>query len=568
MNVYETKIITDNEQKQLSKREKDYPYILEDNSLSIIEYYNKHFHKIWLSHKIEILKILKDEDSNDKYIELKAFTNFGEEVFIISMSKLNKKEFPTLQQKWTFNEKHIDLIIEYILIKCQHITTHILYKTVGWFEYNNELLFRTNRIITDDKKIFNLYQYRGNFQLQGKIYDDNFELYLKDLNRLLTTGGTMFAVVVGLSSALVSLLKHFIKIENIFIHLFGDSSSGKSTFLKLAVSMWGSPDSPPLVSEWNSTVNAIYATLSGNLGIALGIDEASCTNSDFSTLIYNISHGRDKAKCNKDSSLREERTWNTTIISTAEESLLDKTKRNSGIKARCIEFCDLIITSDSNHADSINDFILQNFGVMGIRFVELLYKKSHEIVINDYNLCRKYLNGKIKNKINISDRLIKSYAVLLQTTLYIRRMGIAVEPIKIVDILIQQHQQLIENNNSVDEIINILTDYVIANKNKFPTVKKGIPMENISCEGVIENDKLYIIDTVFNKIVFSNRFSDFTLVKKWLNKKGYLEKHNGKYYKYKIISGIKTKCYEISIPMLKMTDLPITKEKLEKHKAN
>lgn len=147
-------------------------------------------------------------------------------------------------------------------------------------------------------------------------------------------------------------------------------------------------------------------------------------------------------------------------------------------------------------------------------------------------------------------------------------MGIAVEPIKIVDILIQQHQQLIENNNSVDEIINILTDYVIANKNKFPTVKKGIPMENISCEGVIENDKLYIIDTVFNKIVFSNRFSDFTLVKKWLNKKGYLEKHNGKYYKYKIISGIKTKCYEISIPMLKMTDLPITKEKLEKHKAN
>ncbi len=375
MNVYETKIITDNEQKQLSKREKDYPYILEDNSLSIIEYYNKHFHKIWLSHKIEILKILKDEDSNDKYIELKAFTNFGEEVFIISMSKLNKKEFPTLQQKWTFNEKHIDLIIEYILIKCQHITTHILYKTVGWFEYNNELLFRTNRIITDDKKIFNLYQYRGNFQLQGKIYDDNFELYLKDLNRLLTTGGTMFAVVVGLSSALVSLLKHFIKIENIFIHLFGDSSSGKSTFLKLAVSMWGSPDSPPLVSEWNSTVNAIYATLSGNLGIALGIDEASCTNSDFSTLIYNISHGRDKAKCNKDSSLREERTWNTTIISTAEESLLDKTKRNSGIKARCIEFCDLDITRDSNHADSINDFILQNFGVMGIRFVELLYKK-------------------------------------------------------------------------------------------------------------------------------------------------------------------------------------------------
>ena len=568
MKIFEIKKITNEECEKLCKEQPNFPYVVDENSLAIVENHRNYYYKTWLSQRIEIIKILKDEDSNDKSIEIKAYTHFGEEIINISMSMLNKREFSTLQQKWSFNEKAIELIIKYILIQCQNAKTIVQYSTVGWFKYKDDLLFRTNRVITDYKDIQSIYQYNGNFQLEPKIYNNDYNLYIDYLNKALVTSGSMFAVVVGLSSALVSLLKHSIQIENIFIHLFGDSSSGKSTFLKLAVSMWGNPTSPPLVSEWNSTVNAIYATLSGNLGICCGIDEASCSNSDFSTLIYNISHGRDKAKCNKDSSLRKEKTWQTTIISTAEESLLDKTKRNNGIKARCLEFFNLDITQNSNHADYINNFIIQNYGILGEKFVELLYKKSINIIINDYNICRKYFEKKIQNKTNISDRLIKTYAVLLQTAIYIKKLDIAIESIMIVDILIEHHNSMIENSNPVNEIINIITDYVVSHKNRFPTIRDCSSNYDMDCEGVIQDGKLYIIDTIFKEIILKNKFSDFTLVKKWLFNNGYLEKHHSKYYKYKIINGIKTKCYEIKINMLKTTDLSFTGKELEKHRIN
>ncbi len=109
----------------------------------------------------------------------------------------------------------------------------------------------------------------------------------------------------------------------------------------------GNPNEPPLFNEWNSTTNAIYAALSNNQGITVGFDEASCSALDYSTLIYNLSHGRDKARCNKDSSLRESKTWSTTIISTAEESLLTKTKKEQWDSCEMFGVRQLAHNSDS-----------------------------------------------------------------------------------------------------------------------------------------------------------------------------------------------------------------------------
>ena len=210
MKIFEIKKITNEECEKLCKEQPNFPYIVDDNSLAIVENHHNNHYKIWISQRIEIIK---EEDSNDKSIEIKGYTNFGEEIFNISMSMLNKRDFSTLQKIWLFNEKYIDLIIKYILIQTQQAKIMIQYNTVGWFKYKEDLLFRTNKIITDDKDIQSIYQYNGNFQLEPKIYNNDYDLYIKYLNNALVTSGSMFAVVVGLSSALVSLLKHSIQIE-------------------------------------------------------------------------------------------------------------------------------------------------------------------------------------------------------------------------------------------------------------------------------------------------------------------------------------------------------------------
>ena len=77
----------------------------------------------------------------------------------------------------------------------------ILYKSIGWFQYMNNLYFRTNRVL-HNKKLASQFQYAGDLKLDNKISAKSE--YLNKLNNLLTTDGSMFAVVAGLSSALLS----------------------------------------------------------------------------------------------------------------------------------------------------------------------------------------------------------------------------------------------------------------------------------------------------------------------------------------------------------------------------
>ena len=398
-----------------------------------------------------------------------------------------------------------------------------------------------------DKKISEQYCYDGNMNLDNLISDN--EEYLSELNELLNTEGTMFAVVVGLSSALLTLLQKNTSLENILIHIFGDSSSGKTTFLQLAVSIWGKPDSPPLVNEWNSTANAIYSALAGNEGITVGFDEASCCSSlDYSTLIYNLSHGHDKAKCNKDSTLRESQTWNTTIVSTAEESLLNKTKKNNGIRARCLEFFNLQITNDSTHAEKIKNFAMENYGILGEKFVEVIDRKDVDILLNDFYLCRSFFRKNIEDKCNITDRITNTYAVLLQTAFYCKRINIEIDVKKIANVLFEHHKTLVDNTRTAEDLYNCIMEFITANANKFPVKSSTDTYTNtmtIPCLGYMDTKSVFINKTTFKKIIFDAGYTDESVAKKWLYNAGYLKKQDKKFYKMKTINKVSVPCYEL-----------------------
>lgn len=116
-------------------------------------------YKCWLSTKMIVTKFLMYEDSNQKYLKITATTKFGIDSKEIPCSWLNKKDLvQILCFGWNFDEKFAYQLIRYLVKAAEDASCVIRYDRVGWFEYNNELLFRTNRIITDDKKIFNLYQ--------------------------------------------------------------------------------------------------------------------------------------------------------------------------------------------------------------------------------------------------------------------------------------------------------------------------------------------------------------------------------------------------------------------------
>ena len=539
MNIFSKKQIDPKLVKNL-KEEPYYPVIIESDSLSLVHFEGDIVYKSWLSTKMVVTKFIMDEDSNQKYLEITATTKFGEASVEIPYSLLNRKDISQiLSFGWSYDEKYLYQLIMY-LVKAADQAPHIIkYDRVGWFEYNNSYIFRTNHIIEDENNIglSEKYKYTGLLKLDKSMSCDN---YLDDLNILLITGGTMLAVVTGLSSALISLLSFHMPINNMLIHIYADSSKGKSTFARLALSCWGSPEEP-LFNYWNSTSTALYATLSNNYGVTLGFDEASCTTNDFTSIIYNLSHGRDKAKCNKDSSLKQSKGWITTIISTAEESLIANSKKNSGIRARLIEFFNLNITKDSNHSEKLNSFVQSNYGVLGEQFIKLLYKKGKNKIFKEFEQSKQYVLNNLKEKCAITDRISIFYAVLLLTAEYAKELDLNIDINLILDILIEQHNSLIEETNITNKLYNSIVEYILNNGKKFHQINDKF---SGNYEGLCTRDSYFICEGTFEKILKNNGFSDIKVMIKKLHAEGYLKKHNDRYYVKRTINEISVKCYE------------------------
>ena len=76
-----------------------FPAIIENDSLWLVKRSDKdnsRYIKIWISIQLEVTQYLKDEDTNEKFLNITAKTPFGLEEEVISADCLNKKDITEL----------------------------------------------------------------------------------------------------------------------------------------------------------------------------------------------------------------------------------------------------------------------------------------------------------------------------------------------------------------------------------------------------------------------------------------------------------------------------------------
>ena len=117
----------------------------------------------------------------------------------------------------------------------------------------------------------------------------------------------MFAVSVGFAGPLLFLANE----EGGGVNLFGGSSTGKTTMGQAAASVWGrGSTSGGFVKAWRTTGNALGATAASVTDTLLVLDEISVIEGrEAGAAIYGLANGTDKARLNRDASLKETRTW-------------------------------------------------------------------------------------------------------------------------------------------------------------------------------------------------------------------------------------------------------------------
>lgn len=172
-----------------------------------------------------------------------------------------------------------------------------------------------------------------------------------------------------LASSFAAPLLSILKCRIFCVYNWGDSKGGKTAALKAALSVWGDPDN--LLCTYNGTDNAIEAYCAVFNDLPVGIDErqiSGANDKSLSSLIYKLCEGTGRKRLNKDSSLRQTRTWRNVFMTTGEEPIIsDRTM--TGVSSRIIEIVGGPFESEGDAAE-MHRLCGENCGWAGPAFLE------------------------------------------------------------------------------------------------------------------------------------------------------------------------------------------------------
>ena len=131
-------------------------------------------------------------------------------------------------------------------------------------------------------------------------------------------------LILAICAAFAGALKHFSDVGNAVLHFHGNSTDGKTTAAKCAVSVLGSPDNLQL---WKATANGLESVAVKYNDSLLALDELrQASPKEVGDIVYMLGNGKGKVRATKQVTARDAVTWSVIGLSTGEITLSDYLK--------------------------------------------------------------------------------------------------------------------------------------------------------------------------------------------------------------------------------------------------
>ncbi len=200
----------------------------------------------------------------------------------------------------------------------------------GWHEIGEQVVFvlPTETIAADiGEKVVLDQRASGPYEARGSLED-----WKRGVGRL-TAGHVLPTFMV--SAALAGPLAYVVGAEGGGVHLFGNSSIGKSAILQAAASVWGRGSTPGYVRSWRATANGLEGAAASATDTCLVLDELNVGEArDVAASVYALANGVGKSRAMRDGSLREPKGWRVFILSSGEVRVEGKIGEDHGRKTR------------------------------------------------------------------------------------------------------------------------------------------------------------------------------------------------------------------------------------------
>lgn len=189
-------------------------------------------------------------------------------------------------------------------------------------------------------------------------------------------------LMLALSAAFAGPLLGPLNIDGGGAHIYGDSSSGKTTALHAAVSIWGGP---AFKRTWRATANGLEGTGSLHSDTLLALDElGEIDPKSLYEAAYALINGTGKTRANRHGEARQASRWRVFLLSTGELTIAARMSAG-GIEAKAgqeLRILDVPVSGkhglfDNLHgrasgaalSDEVRNLAARHYGHAGPRFV-------------------------------------------------------------------------------------------------------------------------------------------------------------------------------------------------------
>lgn len=138
-------------------------------------------------------------------------------------------------------------------------------------------------------------------------------------------------LTLALSAAFAGPLLERCNAEGGGAHFVGDSSTGKTTLLEAACSVWGGPN---YRRSWRSTANGMEGAAAMFNDCLLALDEISeCDPREVGAIVYALGNGRGKQRASRSGGARSVTRWRCFVLSSGERTI-DTTMTEGGHRVK------------------------------------------------------------------------------------------------------------------------------------------------------------------------------------------------------------------------------------------
>ena len=354
------------------------------------------------------------------------------------------------------------------------------------------------------------------------------------------------ATMIGLSSPVLAYLKQgHPDLKSRLIHLSGDSTTGKTTALSLAVSVAGNPNSGErsLLRHWNGTLTSVMASLENIHGIPVAFDELSTnTHSNLTSLVYSLTEGIGRARANVDGSLREVGSWSTIILSSGELSIYNRLSHNVGLRVRVFDFENVRWTESAEQAENIKQLTATNYGHLLPAFMDQLFAAGLDVIDDSYEAQFQQLMVRLPDS-PTKQRIVSKLAIILTTADLVNQSElISVDVEKLTTMLVDYEFEHQTERNLGAVALDRLMQYLIVNQpalTKYGHNTLGYLEGNTVC---IYREQLAVI---LNKLGFED---SQIIVKQWVASNDIVFSEKDRITTRKLAGGKKLISYKIRVP--------------------